>query len=81
MKKRAEVVVRRTGVTPDAFTRQAIETELTLAERYVRFVTESLAADRETQRTGEALAPAEAREYIEALAPGRVATRPRPEFE
>jgi hypothetical protein len=57
---------------------EALERETTREERMAEFVTEALAADREIEAGGEVYAADDVHAWLERLARGERAKRPKP---
>lgn len=77
LKERIADVVKDTGKSVHAFMLDAIEQQTRLAELRRQFVADALAAEAEAIKTGMGFSAADVHAYIESLAQGRKATRPR----
>lgn len=76
--KRIALLAESAGKTPHVWMVEAIETQVTLAEKRRAFIAEALAAEEEVERTGKVYAFADVHRYIRALARGKKARRPKP---
>ena len=77
LKERIADVVRDTGKSVHAFMLDAIEQQTRLAELRRHFVADALAAEADALKSGLGFSAADVHAYIEALAKGRKARRPR----
>lgn len=77
LKERIADVVRDTGKSVHAFMLDAIEQQTRLAELRRQFVADALAAEADALKSGLGFSAADVHAYIEALAKGRKARRPR----
>lgn len=78
LRKRVAHVARKQGRSPHGFMLDAIDRETAREERLEAFVQEALAADRAIDETGEVYAASDVHRWLERLARGKKAPRPRP---
>jgi predicted transcriptional regulator len=78
LKARVAAVAKQTGRSPHRVMLDAIEERLDHQERMRAFVAEARAADREVERTGEIYRADEVHAWMERLARGKKAPRPKP---
>ena len=77
LKKRIAAAAEDSGKSPHAFMVEAIEQQTALAELRQAFVTSALAAEAEALKSGIGYSAADVHAYIEALARGEKAARPK----
>jgi predicted transcriptional regulator len=78
LKKRVSGIAKQTGRSPHSLMLEAIERHVDYEERMRAFVGEALAADREIDRTGEVYRAEDVQRWIDRLARGAGAARPKP---
>lgn len=78
LKSRLAVLAKRSGRSAHSLMLEAIERHTTREERMREFVKEALAADRAMERGGEMYASADVHAWLERLASGKKAARPKP---
>jgi predicted transcriptional regulator len=78
LRKRLGGLARRTGRSAHSLMLEAIERHVDYEERLRSFVEEALAADRAIDEGGEVYRAAEVHLWIERLAAGAKAGRPKP---
>ena len=78
LKKRLAALAKRTNRTPHRLMIEAIEARLEHEEQVRAFVEEALAADREIEATGEVYRAEDVHAWLDGLARGRKAARPKP---
>ena len=77
LKERIADVVRDTGKSVHAFMLDAIDQQTRLAALRRQFFADALAAEADALKSGLGFSAADVHAYIEALAQGRKARRPR----
>ena len=78
LKARIAALAEQTGKSPHSLMLEAIERHVEYEERLREFVEEALEADREIERTGEVYAAEDVHAWLERLAKGKRAPRPKP---
>jgi predicted transcriptional regulator len=78
LKKRVTGIAKQTGRSPHGLMLEAIERHVEYEERMRALVEEALTADRAIERTGEVYRAEDVHAWIERLARGRGAARPKP---
>jgi predicted transcriptional regulator len=78
LKKRVTGIAKKTGRSPHSLMLEAIERHVDYEERMRAFVEEALTADRAIERTGEVYRADDVHAWIERLAHGARAARPKP---
>lgn len=78
LKSRLAALAKRSGRSAHSLMLEAIERHTTREERMREFVKEALAADRAMERGGEMYAAADVHAWLERLASGKKAARPKP---
>ena len=78
LKSRVATLSRRTGRTTHSFIVEAVERLATHEEKMQSFVKEALAADADVERTGEVYKADDVHAWLQRVAKGRKATRPKP---
>jgi predicted transcriptional regulator len=78
LKARIAALAEQTGKSPHSLMLEAIERHVAYQERVREFVEEALEADREIERTGEVYAAEDVHAWLERLAQGKKARRPKP---
>ena len=78
LKTRIERLSRRSGESAHAYMVRALEGHVEAEERYRAFIADGVLADEAMQRSGLGYAAGDVHAYVEALAAGRAARRPRP---
>jgi predicted transcriptional regulator len=78
LKKRVIGIAKQTGRSPHSLMLEAIERHVEYEERMRAFVEEALTADRAIERTGEVYRADDVHAWIERLARGTGAARPKP---
>ncbi len=78
LRARVERLARATGRSAHRVMVEAVAREVEREERLQALVAEALAADREIEAGGEVYAADEVHDWIERLAAGDPAARPRP---
>ena len=78
LKSRVATLSRRTGRSIHSFIVEAVERLATHEERMQSFVKEALAADADIERTGEVYKADDVHAWLQRVAKGRKATRPKP---
>jgi predicted transcriptional regulator len=75
---RVAALAKKTGRSPQSFIVEAVERHTAVGERVQEFIAQALAADRAIERTGEAYAAEDVHTWLDQLARGEVARRPKP---
>jgi predicted transcriptional regulator len=78
LKARVTALARKTGRSTHSFIVEAVERLASHEEKMQSFVKEALAADADIERTGEVYKAEDVHAWLERLAKGPGATRPRP---
>jgi predicted transcriptional regulator len=78
LKQRLSALAEQSGKSPHGLMLEAIERHVEYEERMRAFVQEAMEADRDIERTGEVYAAADVHAWIERLAQGQKARRPKP---
>jgi len=78
LKQRIVPLARSSGKTPHAWMVEALETHAALAEKCRIFVADSLAAEKQVERTDRAYPAGEVHRYLHARVAGRKTNRPKP---
>jgi predicted transcriptional regulator len=78
LKKRLGPLAKSAGKTPHAWMIDALETQVTLAEKRRGFVDDALAAEKEAGETSVAYRADDVHRYIRARAAGKKGARPKP---
>jgi predicted transcriptional regulator len=77
LKSRVATLSRRTGRSTHSFIVEAVERLATHEERMQSFVKEALAAAADVERTGEVYKADDVHAWLQRVAKGRKATRPK----
>ena len=78
LKQRLIALAEESGKSAHGLMVEAIERHVEYEERMRAFVAEALAADRDIERTGEVYAAADVHAWLDRLAQGKKARRPKP---
>lgn len=78
LKSRVATLSRKTGRSTHSFIVEAVERLVTHEERMQSFVKEALAAAADVERTGEVYKADDVHAWLQRVAKGRKATRPKP---
>jgi predicted transcriptional regulator len=78
LKRRVAGIAKQTGRSPHSLMLEAIERHVDYEERMRTFVADALAADRVIERAGEVYRADDVHAWIERLARGKRAPRPKP---
>lgn len=78
LKSRVAALARRTGRSAHSLIVEAVERHTTAEERMQEFVAEALAADADIERTGQVYPADAVHAWLERLARGKKAHRPKP---
>ena len=78
LKQRLTALAEESGKSPHGLMVEAIERHVEYEERMRAFVAEALEADRDIERTGEVYAAADVHAWLDRLAQGKKARRPKP---
>jgi len=78
LKQRLAVLAEESGKSPHSLMLEAIERHVEYEERMRAFVKEALEADREIEHTGAMYAAGDVHAWMERLAQGKKARRPKP---
>jgi predicted DNA-binding protein len=78
LKSRIVRLAKRTGESPHAFMVRLLEERVRDVERFEQFVADARQADQRMQESGTGYAAQDVRDYLEAKAAGRKASRPKP---
>jgi predicted transcriptional regulator len=77
LKSRVATLSRRTGRSAHSFIVEAVERLAAHEEKMQSFVKEALAADADVERTGEVYKADAVHSWLQRMAKGRKATRPK----
>lgn len=77
LKARISKIAKKAGRTPHAFMVEALERQTEREERMEAFVREAAASDREIEAGGEVYAAEDVHSWMERLARGEPAKRPK----
>jgi predicted transcriptional regulator len=78
LKARVSALAKKSGRTTHSFILEAVERHAAREEKLQNFVKEALAADADIERTGEVYRAEDVHAWIERLARGSKAGRPKP---
>jgi len=78
LKARIASLAEQTGRSPHSLMLEAIERHIEYEERVRDFVAEAVAADRDIERTGEVYAADDVHAWLERIAQGKKAPKPKP---
>jgi predicted transcriptional regulator len=78
LKARIVSLAEQTGRSPHSLMLEAIERHIEYEEQVRDFVEEAVAADREIERTGEVYAADDVHAWLERIAQGKKAAKPKP---
>lgn len=78
LKARIAPLAEAAGKSPHAWMIEALEERVAQCEAYADFVSDALAAEQETMRTGEAYAMEDVHRYLLDKLQGKPAKRPKP---
>jgi predicted transcriptional regulator len=78
LKSRVKALARKTGRSAHSLIVEAVERHTTAEERMQDFVAQALAADADVERTGEVYSADAVHAWLERLAAGKKARRPKP---
>lgn len=78
LKSRVAALAKKTGRSPHSLIVEAVERHTVAEERMQQFVAQALAADADIERTGEVYSSDAVHAWLERLATGKKAVRPRP---
>ena len=78
LRARVTALAKKSGRSPHSLMLEAIERHTSREERMREFVKEALAADRDIDQGGEVYAAADVHAWMERLATGKKAARPKP---
>lgn len=78
LKKRLGPLAKAAGKTPHAWMIEALETQVTLAEKRRRFIDDARAAEHEVEKTGVVYRAEDVHRYVRARAAGKKGARPKP---
>ena len=78
LKSRVAALAKKTGRSAHSLIVEAVERHTTAEERMQEFVAQALAADADIERTGEMYAAEDVHAWIDRLAAGKKARRPKP---
>jgi predicted transcriptional regulator len=78
LKARVARLAKTTGRSPHSLIVEAVERLTTAEERMQRFVADALAADADIERTGEVFRADDVHAWLDRLASGKKAPRPKP---
>ena len=78
LKSRVVSLSRKTGRSTHSFIVEAVERLATHEEKMQSFVKEALAADADIERTGEVYKADDVHAWLQRVAKGKKATRPKP---
>jgi len=78
LKSRVAALAEKSGKSAHSFIIEAIERQAAHEEKMQSFVKEALAADVDIERTGEVYRAEDVHTWIERLARGKKAVRPKP---
>ncbi|HEX5062706.1 MAG TPA: hypothetical protein VFV99_25210 [Kofleriaceae bacterium] len=78
LKTRIARMAKKSGRTPHAFMLEALERQTTREERMEEFVKEAMQAKRDIEGGGEVYAAEDVHAWMERLARGEKAPRPKP---
>jgi len=78
LKSRVAALAKKTGRSAHSLIVEAVERHTSAEERMQEFITQALAADADIERTGEVYAPEDVHAWIDRLAAGKKARRPKP---
>jgi predicted transcriptional regulator len=78
LKARVAALARKSGRSAHSFIVEAVERHAQREERLQSFIKEALAADGDIKRTGEVYGAEDVHAWLERLAKGEKAPRPKP---
>jgi len=78
LKSRVAALAKKTGRSAHSLIVEAVERHTAAEERIQEFVAQALAADADIERTGEVYGADAVHAWVERLATGKKAVRPKP---
>jgi predicted transcriptional regulator len=78
LKKRIASLAAKASTTPHALMVSALEDHIAREERWQEFLKDAAAADRAAEAGGPVYAAADVHSYLDAIARGKPARRPKP---